>query len=51
LPRDEVAIQEIEIEVQKLNAEIDEIIARLSGNEDLTATLEQSVRIAESSRF
>lgn len=43
LERDEVAIAEIETEVQKLNAEIDEIIAKLNGSEDLTGILQQSV--------
>lgn len=45
LDRDEVAISEIETEVQKLNAEIDEIIAKLTQplNEDLTEVLQRSV--------
>lgn len=46
LERDEVAIAEIETEVQKLNAEIDEIIAKLNGPEDLTPILEQSLENA-----
>ena len=46
LERDEVAIAEIETEVQKLNAEIDEIIAKLNGNDDLTPILEQSLENA-----
>lgn len=44
LRRDEVAINEIEIEVEKFNAEIDAIIAKLQAPEDLTQRLERSVQ-------
>ncbi len=48
LQRDEVAIDEIEIEVKKLNAEIDEMIGKLTGDDsgDLTEILERSVKVA-----
>jgi len=51
LPRDEVAIQEIEIEVQKLNAEIDEIIAKLSDEDNLIEKLERSVKAINEQRL
>ncbi len=51
LKRDEVAISEIETEVRKLNAEIDEIIQRLTGPEpDLGELLTQSVKEAVEAR-
>ena len=44
LERDDIAIAEIETEVQKLNAEIDEMIVRLNGGEpDLIEPLQRSV--------
>ena len=46
LKRDEVAIAEIESEVRKLNAEIDEMISKLTSPDDLTGILQRSVEEA-----
>jgi hypothetical protein len=48
LMRDNVAIAEMEAEVRRFDAEVEEIIAKLSGNEDLTQILEESLRSSTS---